>query len=153
RAARRFRLWSILPRKLAKALDLVGSDDGARFAAIRRTLEHTKRVALYEPEFTHRSAGAGLEYLEAAYVRGDEELLRAMTITDLVTYLPEELLVKVDRMTMAFGLEARSPFLDTRVVELALSPPAPWKRNASGGKRILKAALGGMFPPGFLDRA
>jgi len=143
----------MLPRKLAKALDLLGRDDGARFAAIRRTLEEAKRVVLYQPEFARRSAGAGLAYLEHAYDRGDGDLLRAMTITDLVTYLPEDLLVKVDRMSMAFGLEARSPFLDTGVVELALSLPAPLKRNTHSGKRIVQFAFGNIFPPGFLDRA
>ena len=152
-AARRSRLWTMLPRKLAKALDLLGRDDGARFAVLRRTLEETKRVALYEPRFARRSADAALEYLEHAYGRGDGDLLRAMSITDLVTYLPEDLLVKVDRMSMAFGLEARSPFLDTRVVELALSLPLALKRSAGGGKRIVKTTFGSMFPPGFLDRA
>jgi len=152
-ASRRSRWRDMLPRKLAKALDLLGRDDGARFAAIRRTLEEAKRVVLYQPDFARRSAGAGLAYLEHAYDRGDGDLLRAMTITDLVTYLPEDLLVKVDRMSMAFGLEARSPFLDTGVVELALSLPAPLKRNTHSGKRIVQFAFGNIFPPGFLDRA
>jgi len=153
RAARRSRSSGMLPRKLAKLLDLLGRADGARFAAMRRTLGQTERMALFEPEFIHRSGGAALEYLERAYGRGGGDLLREMTVTDLVTYLPEDLLVKVDRMSMAFGLEARSPFLDTRVVELALSLPAAAKRDASGGKRIVKAAFASLFPPGFLDRA
>jgi asparagine synthase (glutamine-hydrolysing) len=146
-------LRDMLPRKLARALDLLGRDDGARFASIRRTLDETTRVALYEPGFARRSARAALGYLEHAYGCGDGDLLRAMTTTDLVTYLPEDLLVKVDRMSMAFGLEARSPFLDMRVVELALSLPARFRRDGGGGKRIVKAALGGMFPAGFFDRS
>src|SRR5207247_2922427 len=56
------------------------------------------------------------------------------------------------RMTMAHALEARSPFLDARVVELALAWPAWLKRDTSGGKRILKQTFGSLFPPGFLDR-
>ena len=75
-----------------------------------------------------------------------------MSVTDLVTYLPEDLLVKVDRMSMAWALEARSPFLDTRVVELALAMPAWLKRDSAGGKRIVKQAFGGLFPAGFLER-
>ena len=75
-----------------------------------------------------------------------------MAITDVTTYLPEDLLVKVDRMTMAHALEGRSPFLDAEVVDAALAWPARLKRDASGGKRILKRAFGPLFPPGFLDR-
>jgi len=55
-------------------------------------------------------------------------------------------------MSMAFGLEARSPLLDIRVVELALSLPTRLKRDANGGKRILKKAFGSMLPAGFFDR-
>ena len=153
RTAQRLGVRDMLPRKLAKAVDLLGRDDAARFAAIRQTLEQKNRVALYEPRFACRARVAALEYLEHAYDGMGGDHLRAMTITDLMTYLPEDLLVKVDRMSMAFGLEARSPILDTKVVELAFSLPARLKRNAKGGKRILKLAFGGMFPPGFLDRA
>lgn len=75
-----------------------------------------------------------------------------MAVTDVTTYLPEDLLVKVDRMTMAHALEARSPLLDASVVELALALPARLKRDGRGGKRIVKEAFGPLFPPGFLDR-
>src|SRR5262249_26637847 len=75
-----------------------------------------------------------------------------MALTDIVTYLPEDLLVKVDRMSMAFGLEARSPLLDTSVVNLALSMPAVLKRTDDDGKKIVKQTFGPLFPPNFLDR-
>jgi asparagine synthase (glutamine-hydrolysing) len=75
-----------------------------------------------------------------------------MAITDVTTYLPEDLLVKVDRMTMAHALEGRSPFLDAGVVDLALAWPARLKRDGQGGKRIVKQTFGSLFPPGFLDR-
>ncbi len=131
---------------------LLGSTDSARFATLRRSLDDTRRRGLYSPEFASRANGAALEYLEGAYDRASEDLLRAMSVTDIVTYLPEDLLVKVDRMSMAWALEARSPFLDTRVVELALAMPAWLKRDSAGGKRIVKQAFGGLFPAGFLER-
>ena len=147
------RLQRLLPRAYAKGLDLLTRDDAARFAALRRTLAPPVRARLYAPAFAARVDGAALAYLEAAYRRaGTDDLLRAMAITDVTTYLPEDLLVKVDRMTMAHALEGRSPFLDAEVVELALAWPAWLKRDAQGGKRILKRAFGPLFPPGFLDR-
>ena len=58
--------------------------------------------------------------------------------TDLVTALPDNLLVKVDRNTMAFGLEARVPFLDHRLVEFGLSLPDALKISSGQGKLFLK---------------
>ena len=111
------------------------------------------RAQLYAPGFEARVDGAALAYLDQAYrAAGTRDPLQAMAITDVTTYLPEDLLVKVDRMTMAHALEARSPFLDALVVELALALPARLKRDTSGGKRILKQTFGSLFPPGFLDR-
>jgi asparagine synthase (glutamine-hydrolysing) len=141
-----------LPYRAAKALTLLGTTDSARFAALRRTLEDTRRQSLYSREFAARSGATALAYLEDAYDEAGHDALRAMSLTDLITYLPEDLLVKIDRMSMAWGLEARSPFLDTRVVDLAMAIPARLKQDASGGKRILKTAFGGLFPSGFLER-
>jgi asparagine synthase (glutamine-hydrolysing) len=151
-AGRRSGLERVLPRKVVKALDLVGRSDAARFAALRRSLEESRRMTLCTPEFGARAGNAALQYLEQAYETGDRSVLSAMTITDLVTYLPEDLLVKVDRMSMAVALEARSPFLDVNVVELALSMADPLKQGPGGGKRIVKETFGGLFPAGFLDR-
>ena len=147
------RLQHALPRAYAKGLDLLARDDATRFAALRRTLEEPIRARLYAPALATRVDGAALSYLDAAYRdAGTDDLVRAMAITDVMTYLPEDLLVKVDRMAMAHALEGRSPFLDAEVVELALAWPARLKRDANGGKRILKRAFGPLFPPGFLDR-
>src|SRR5262249_5803068 len=151
-ATRRAALQDKLPHKMAKALDLLGRSDASRFGALRRTLEESRRVGLYTSEFLNRAGNAFLHYLERAYDNNSREVLQAMALTDIATYLPEDLLVKVDRMTMAVGLEARSPFLDTRVVELASSIPASLKRTSNDAKKIVKQTFGPLFPPGFLDR-
>ena len=57
---------------------------------------------------------------------------------DLHSYLPYDLLTKVDRASMACGLECRAPFLDHELVEFALSLPLSWKLGPTGGKHILK---------------
>ncbi len=66
--------------------------------------------------------------------------------TDLVTWLPDDLLTKVDRASMAVGLEARVPFLDHRMVELALRIPPEEKIKRLGRKLVLKRAVKGLVP-------
>jgi asparagine synthase (glutamine-hydrolysing) len=69
-----------------------------------------------------------------------------MAITDLTTYLPEDLLVKVDRMTMAHALEGRSPFLDYRLVEWAAGLPSSLKLHGQTSKYVLRLAMRGRLP-------
>jgi len=64
--------------------------------------------------------------------------LRRMQYTDMATELPDQLLVKVDRMLMAWGLEGRVPLLDHRLVEFALALPDGLKVQGREGKRFLK---------------
>jgi asparagine synthase (glutamine-hydrolysing) len=72
--------------------------------------------------------------------------LPRMMFADTLVYLPQDILLKVDRASMAHGLEVRAPFLDRRVVELAFSLPAAWHRNPFEGKRLLRYACTGLIP-------
>lgn len=65
---------------------------------------------------------------------------------DVNTYLPGDLLVKADRMSMSASLEARSPFLDHELVEWAARLPKNWKMQGRQGKRLLKRAFAGYLP-------
>ena len=60
---------------------------------------------------------------------------------DMVTYLPDDILVKVDRSSMSVGLETRAPFLDYRVVEFATGLPLDYKIHNNEGKLILRSLL------------
>lgn len=71
---------------------------------------------------------------------------------DLATYLPDDILTKVDRASMAFSLEARVPFLDYRVVEWAMSLPPEDRWKGSVQKRILRKVLERRLPPALFDR-
>jgi asparagine synthase (glutamine-hydrolysing) len=71
---------------------------------------------------------------------------------DYDTNLPDRLLVKVDRASMAHSLEVRSPFLDHEVVEFAARIPSRHKRRGGDGKRILKRAFQDVLPQQVLDR-
>jgi asparagine synthase (glutamine-hydrolysing) len=69
-----------------------------------------------------------------------------MMIADALIYLPQDILAKVDRASMAFSLEVRSPFLDRRVVELAFAMPRHWHRWGYKGKRMLHDCFSGLLP-------
>ena len=71
---------------------------------------------------------------------------------NLGTYLLDDLLVKTDRMTMAVGLEARSPFLDTELVQLAFRLPSRLKMKGGRLKWLLREAYRGVLGPEVLDR-
>jgi asparagine synthase (glutamine-hydrolysing) len=71
---------------------------------------------------------------------------------DHLTYLPDDILVKVDRASMAASLELRAPFLDHRVVELAWQVPMRLKLVEGSGKRILKHLLARYVPSELTDR-
>lgn len=82
--------------------------------------------------------------------RGD--LLNRQLAADFELFLADDILVKVDRMSMATSLEARAPFLDKDVVELAFRMPGSLKLRGSERKYILKKAMADKLPPRILNR-
>jgi asparagine synthase (glutamine-hydrolysing) len=75
-----------------------------------------------------------------------------MSHCDLRHYLPDDILTKVDRATMATGLEGREPLLDHRLVEFALRLPLALRRGALGTKHLLRRVLYRYVPRELLDR-
>jgi asparagine synthase (glutamine-hydrolysing) len=71
---------------------------------------------------------------------------------DLKTYLPNDVLTKVDRMSMRVSLEAREPLLDHRLVELAATIPSSLKIREGVGKHILKRVMAPMLPAEVLQK-
>lgn len=78
--------------------------------------------------------------------------LEVMTWIDLRTYLPDDILVKVDRASMAVSLEVRTPFLDHRLVEWAVALPESLKVRDGRSKWLLRRILHRYVPPDFVDR-
>jgi asparagine synthase (glutamine-hydrolysing) len=81
-----------------------------------------------------------------------DDPLNRMLWLDFLTYLPDNLLVKVDRGTMLASIEARAPFLDREVLELALPAPARFKVRGLTTKVILKEAARGIVPQHVIAR-
>lgn len=88
-----------------------------------------------------------IAYIRAALANSDgpTRLDRVLDV-DINTYLPDDLLVKIDRASMAHSIEARSPFLDHEVVEFAARIPAKYKWHRGNKKWILKRAFEDYIP-------
>jgi asparagine synthase (glutamine-hydrolysing) len=121
----------------------------------RAYFDDCARAELYEPGFLE---GLGprpwLSVLEDPYLASDAgHPVERLLDVDVQTYLPDDLLVKMDIATMAHSLEARSPLLDPAVMELAASLPIGVKLDGGTTKRIFKEAVREWLPPGIVDRA
>jgi asparagine synthase (glutamine-hydrolysing) len=85
-------------------------------------------------------------------IRDVPDFTARMQLMDALQYLPDDVLTKVDRATMANGLEARVPLLDHRLVEFAWRLPAGMKRREGNPKWILRHILYNYVPRGLIDR-
>lgn len=104
---------------------------------------------LYRPTFGQQINGAGaLEMFRDGFLhRGDLPPLSRLQAFDFAYYLPDDILTKVDRMSMAHSLEVRAPLLDYRIAEFGASLPPEWKSNYTSGKLIFKEAMKPLLPP------
>ena len=111
------------------------------------------KAQLYTPSLRQALSGADvyLPVREALGSRQDDALNRQL-YADLSIYLADDILTKVDRMSMATSLETRAPFLDVDVMELAFSMPSRLKLRDHERKYILKRALRGILPDCILQR-
>lgn len=106
------------------------------------------RVDLYSDAFVEQLPDEDpFEFFEAAWKQvGNRDLISKSSLADLVTYLPCDLMTKVDIASMAHGLECRQPLLDYRLVELAASLPAKLKFHSGKGKYLLRDTFGDLLP-------
>ncbi len=109
---------------------------------------------LYSADFQQQTAGVHpSEILDPWFAQANGSgIVDAALLTDIMTYLPNDLLVKVDIASMAVSLEARSPFLDHHVIEFAASLPERFKLRGLTTKYLLKRVLKKLLPAENLER-
>ena len=90
-------------------------------------------------------------YFDGSQERGSA--VSGMLRADLSTWLPDDLLAKIDRMSMAASLEARVPYLDLPFVELVMNLPTALKIKNGVRKAVLRAAVADLVPPAILNRS
>jgi len=123
-------------RKAQKLLDVDGLSPEARVLSLARIFREQEKIRLLASDRSGCSASMDLLRELRSVHRGRDELDTRLRV-DLALGLPDDMLTKVDRASMAHGLEVRVPFLDHRVVEQALRLPSALKLNGGRSKVAL----------------
>lgn len=138
-------------KRLAMGLGLAPA---GRYESYVSWFSEAQRASLYTDDFKAATAQSfPAQVITRPWERASgTDVLDVMLEVDAVTYLPDDLITKIDIATMAHGLEARSPLLDHELLEFAASIPAQFKVRGRQKKWILRQALRGWLPDEILDR-
>lgn len=143
---------SVLPfrqRRAKLALEALSvRGEAERYATWFASFTHDERLALFSRDFLAQvdTAHPALVMEECLKKAGDRPPLKRMLYADLKVWLPDNLLLRGDHMTMAAGIEERVPFLDHKLVELAARIPAGMLTKGFQTKALLKKALAPYVP-------
>jgi asparagine synthase (glutamine-hydrolysing) len=153
--------WDALASRLRPLLPEAARHQvpGEKVHKLARALRADGPAGLYESLVSHwqdpttivlgANGGAASVRLEGPALPG---LTRRMMYADTVTYLPDDILVKLDRATMAVSLEGRVPYLDHRVVEFAWRLPLSMRVRDGQGKWLLRRVLDRYVPRELVER-
>jgi asparagine synthase (glutamine-hydrolysing) len=156
-------IWQQLPasarqksklRQFRRFSAALGLSPARRYLDWISTFGVARRATLYSESFLEQLPPEDpFRFLEEALTSAERrDPITAISLADLQTYLPCDLMTKVDIASMAHSLECRQPFLDYRLVELAASLPLDWKFHHGRGKRILRRAFGELLPDEIWNR-
>jgi asparagine synthase (glutamine-hydrolysing) len=131
--------------RIGRALRINGSiADGFLFWEFAGVFDDAAMKSLTGEEYEAMIAAAREEISRTAV--GVDDPLLALSLHQLKTSMPQDILMKVDRMSMAESLEVRAPMLDSRFASYALSLPTRLKVEAGKGKAVLRKALASRLP-------
>jgi asparagine synthase (glutamine-hydrolysing) len=154
--------WQLLPgsryksmlRRFKRFSECLAMDPARRYLEWIAIFNELRRADLYELSFVESLPDEDpAEILQRAWARsGRRHPVTKASLADLTTYLPGDILHKVDMASMAHSLECRQPFLDHRVVELAASLPRESQFRWGRGKRILQQVFRPLLPKEIWNR-
>jgi len=145
--------WLPRPMRLKTLLQNLSSDPATAYANTISACRTNVRQQLLSPGFATQIADHRPEdTVKQAYLQGNRDALSGMLSADTNFLLPDDFLTKVDRASMAFGLEVRPPLLDVRLMELAASMPSSMKVRNGNKKWILKEIYEPRLPRGLAHR-
>jgi len=141
-------------RQLYRFLTALGQSPARRYFSWINVFTPEQLAAGYQPDFAARlDFDEPRRWFECLHDGASGEPAHRAIHCDFQSYLPYDLLAKVDIASMACGLECRAPLLDHELVEFALSLPLARRLDRHGGKRILKDWAGELgLPPAILQR-
>lgn len=159
-----WKLWQRIPtstkqnafgRRLKRFIGALGQSPERRYLRWVGIFGDEMRRTLYSPAFRNRlGAFDSGEFILRAYEEcPDRDFVTRTTCADVMSYLPCDILTKVDIASMSCGLEARSPFLDHRVAELAARMPLELKFRGGTGKRVLIETFADLLPESIQKRS
>ncbi len=143
-----------LARRAKRLLEAIGQPTARRYLNWLQIFPESLRASLYTDDFVSTLPGDDpFDFLAAAWARSQgRDVVTRASLSDVLTYLPCDLMMKVDIASMAHGLEVRQPMLDYRVVELAASMPVNLKFRGGRGKLILQDTFASMIPKSIFKR-
>ncbi len=139
-------------RRMHKALEAMGMNQADRFVFTRSVIPHRLRQRLLRADVAASVPAHHLEQRMHAHFPRRENGLNAVLRADTLEWLPDDLLMKVDKMSMRASLEARVPFLDYRVVELVSGFAPAWKYHHGQSKVLLKTVAERVLPRDIVHR-
>jgi len=150
----RHRVFGRYPGMLHNFFSRVGSQEILNYANYVTIIHDRLKAELYTPSFRETARpGKAMDLVDRLFdALRAQDVRQAFSRVDFQTYLPGDILTKVDIASMANSLECRSPFLDHRVVEFACRLSPGEKLYFFKGKRILKDVMKGKIPDEILKR-
>lgn len=157
------RVWQWLPsssrqksklRQLKRFCQALTQQPAARYLNWIGIFSEERRANLYHDDFVKTLPESDpADFLGQAWSRaGKRDSTTAATVADILTYLPCDLLNKVDIASMAHSLECRQPFLDHHLVEFAATLPLSLKLRGGRGKYLLQQTFGNLLPANIWTR-
>jgi asparagine synthase (glutamine-hydrolysing) len=139
--------------KLTKYWDWIHLPLRQRYWSIPSDVTASLKVKMYREDFLPSMNGRVQKYFENLFdTLRTGSSLRKMSYIDIKSWLPDDLLLKADKMTMANSLELRVPLLDHKLLEFSTSLPDTYRLNGGQGKYLLKKVMEDFLPPEIIYR-